>query len=182
MACDATKGRLATPCKSSVGGIKAFYFANYNPLIFKTFTTASGVIDKLLVPDPSTPIDLYKYDLRSTGHSLEDANAQDEAAGTSFYDSTFTAILKQIDGVTRTELQLNSFGRPHVIVEDYNGNFLLVGIEHGCTVSVNQVTGSAMGELSGYNLTITAQEREMSYFIDPTIIGDGTQTSITLGT
>jgi hypothetical protein len=67
-------------------------------------------------------------------------------------------------------------------VEDYNGNFLLVGIENGCTVSVNQVTGSAMGELSGYNLTITAQERELSYLVDPTIIGDDTQTTIVVGT
>jgi len=182
MACDATKGRLDTPCKTSVGGIKAFYFANYNPLIFKTFTTAAGVIDKLLVPDPSTPIALFKYELRSSGHSLEDANENSEETGTSFFTSTFTAILKQISGVSRTELQLVSFGRPHVIVEDYNGNFLFVGIENGCTVSVNQVTGSAPGELSGYNLTITATEREMSYFIDPTIIGDDTQTSITVGT
>jgi len=181
MACDITKGRLDTPCKTGVGGVKAFYFLNYDPSIYKQFTKADGLITALQ-ETPTTPLDIYKYELRSSGHNLEDANENSEETGTSFVTSTFTAILKQIGATTRDELQLASFGRPQVIVEDYNGNFLLVGIENGCTVSVNQVTGSAMGELSGYNLTITAQERELSYLVDPTIIGDDTQTSIIEGT
>jgi len=181
MACDITKGRLDTPCKTGVGGVKAFYFANFEPLIYKQFEKTDGFVTSLLT-SPTTPIDLYKYELRSSGHNLEDANENSEETGTSFVTSTFTAILKQIGATTRDELQLASFGRPQVIVEDYNGNFLLVGIENGCTVSVNQVTGSAMGELSGYNLTITAQERELSYLVDPTIIGDDTQTTIVVGT
>ena len=181
MACDITKGRLDTPCKTGVGGVKAFYFANFEPLIYKQFKRSDGLVTSLLT-GPDTPLELYKYELRSTGHNLEDANENSEETGTSFVTSTFTAILKQIGATTRDELQLASFGRPQVIVEDYNGNFLLVGIENGCTVSVNQVTGSAMGELSGYNLTITAQERELSYLVDPTIIGDDTQTTIVVGT
>jgi len=181
MACDITKGRLDTPCKTGVGGVKAFYFANFEPLIYKQFEKTDGLVTSLLT-SPTTPLELYKYELRSSGHNLEDANENSEETGTSFVTSTFTAILKQIGATTRDELQLASFGRPQVIVEDYNGNFLLVGIENGCTVSVNQVTGSAMGELSGYNLTITAQERELSYLVDPTIIGDDTQTTIVVGT
>ena len=183
MACDITKGRLDTPCKTGVGGVKAFYFANFEPLIYKEFEKTDGLITSLLTgPDTRTPIELYKYELRSSGHNLEDANENSEETGTSFVTSTFTAILKQIGATTRDELQLASFGRPHVFVEDYNGNFLLVGIENGCTVTVNQVTGSAMGELSGYNLTITAQERELSYLVDPTIIGDDIETTIVVGT
>jgi len=181
MACDITKGRLDTPCKTGVGGVKAFYFANFEPLIYKQFEKTDGLVTSLLT-SPTTPLELYKYELRSSGHNLEDANENSEETGTSFVTSTFTAILKQIGATTRDELQLASFGRPQVIVEDYNGNFLLVGIENGCTVSVNQVTGSAMGELSGYNLTITAQERELSYLVDPTIIGDDMQTTIVVGT
>ena len=182
MACDITKGRLDTTCKTGVGGVKAFYFANFEPLIYKQFEKTDGLVTSLLTGNSDTPIELYKYELRSSGHNLEDANENSEETGTSFVTSTFTAILKQIGATTRDELQLASFGRPQVIVEDYNGNFLLVGIENGCTVSVNQVTGSAMGELSGYNLTITAQEREMSYLVDPTIIGDETHTTIVVGT
>jgi len=178
MSCDLTLGRKE-PCKDSVGGIKALYFANFDASLFKDATETSGVIDGF--GTPTTPIDLFKYELRSSGHNLEDAGETSGENGTSFHTATITAILKKIDAASREELQIASFGRPHVFVEDYNGNFLLVGIENGCDVTVNQVTGSAMGELSGYNLTIVAQEREMSKLVDPTIIDDGTFTSVTEG-
>jgi len=180
MACDLTKGRLE-PCKDAVGGLKNIYFANFNAAIFNEFTETDGLITELL-SSPVAPIDLYKYELRSNGHSLEDANEVSGENGTSFVTTTVTAILKQIDASTRQELQLATYGRPHVIVEDYNGNFLLVGIENGCDVAVNQVSGSAMGELSGYNVTATATEKQLSRLVDPTIIGDDTQTSIVSGT
>lgn len=179
MACDLTKGRLE-PCKDAVGGLKALYFANFDAAIYDEFTETDGLITAFK-NTPTTPIDLFKYELRSSGHNLEDANEVSAENGTSFYNPSITAILKKIDAASRTELQLATYGRPHVIVEDYNGNFLLVGIENGCDVQVNQVTGSAMGELNGYNLTITGQEKEMSYLVDPTIIGDGTQTEIVVG-
>jgi len=179
MACDLSKGRKE-PCKDSVGGIKAFYFANFNASIFNEFTETDGVIDSLL-SSPTSPMDLYKYELRNGGHSLEDANEVSSENGTSFVTTTLTAVIKKLDAATREELQLATYGRPHVIVEDYNGNFLLMGIENGCDVQVNQVTGGAMGDLSGYNLTVTSQERQLSRFVDATIIGDDTQTSIVEG-
>ena len=128
MACDITKGRLDTPCKTGVGGVKAFYFANFEPLIYKQFEKTDGLVTSLLTsPDTPTPtpIELYKYELRSSGHNLEDANENSEETGTSFVTSTFTAILKQIGATTRDELQLASFGRPQVIVEDYMVTFYL---------------------------------------------------------
>lgn len=180
MACDLTLGRQE-PCKDSVGGLKAFYFINFNKDIFAEFVETGGLISTLL-ETPTTPLDLYKYELRSSGHNLEDANEVSGENGTVFSTQTVTAILKKLDAATRAELQIASYGRPHVIVEDYNGNFLLVGIENGCDVQVSQVTGGAMGDLSGYNLTITAQERQLAYPVDPTIIGDGTQTNVIDGT
>lgn len=179
MACDLTLGRKE-PCKDAVGGLKALYFANFEPKIYKEYTETGGLVTDLLNA-PSTPINLYKYELRSSGHNLEDENEQSPENGTSFYNPTITAILKQINAESRKELQTATFGRPHVIAEDYNGNFLLVGVENGCDVQVNQVTGSAMGELNGYNLTITGQEKEMALLVDPTIIGDDTQTAIVEG-
>ena len=46
------------------------------------------------------------------------------------------------------------------MVEDYNGNFFLVGREHGADVTGGTiVTGAAMGDLSGYTLTFSGMER-----------------------
>jgi hypothetical protein len=59
-----------------------------------------------------------------------------------------------------------AYGRPHVAVEDYNGNFMMVGLEHGADVSGGTVvTGAAMGDLSGYTLTLTGMETKPAVFM-----------------
>jgi len=176
MACDVSSGRKE-PCKNLVGGLKAIYFLNYNRDIFEEFSLTNNLITSLTI-NPSTPLFLFKYELRSSGHNLEDANEVTGENGTVFSNQTITAILKKISIQLRSELQIAAWGRPHVIVEDYNGNFLFVGIENGCNVQITQVTGSSFGELSGYNLTITALERKKAYFVDPAIINDDVQTTI----
>ena len=67
------------------------------------------------------------------------------------------------------EIKLLTFGRPHIVVEDYNGNFFLAGLEHGMEVTGGTiVTGAAMNELSGYTLTMTGMERKPANFLDST--------------
>ena len=68
------------------------------------------------------------------------------------------------------ELKLLANGMPHVIVEDNNGNKFLMGLEYGASVSGGTiVTGTAMGDLSGYTLTLTAQEKIPANFVDADI-------------
>ena len=60
-----------------------------------------------------------------------------------------------------------SFNRPHVIIKDNNGNYFLAGIEHGMDVSGGTiVTGGAMGDLSGYTLTLTGMEKAPANFME----------------
>ena len=41
-----------------------------------------------------------------------------------------------------------AYGRPHIAVEDRNGNFLLCGLEHGMEVTGGSIaTGTAFGDL-----------------------------------
>jgi len=70
-------------------------------------------------------------------------------------------------------LKLIAHARPHVIVEDYNGNFFILGLEHGAEVTGGSITtGAAMGDLSGYSLTIVAQETAPPYFVDSDAISE----------
>ena len=77
------------------------------------------------------------------------------------------------DKATQEELKLIAHARPHVAIEDYNGNFFLLGLEHGAEVTGGSITsGAAMGDLSGYSLTIVAQETAPPYFVTSTVITD----------
>ena len=64
MACLLTSGR-ALPCKNSVGGLKAVYFADYGTL--GDVTIVAGEITAIA----GTP-DFYKYDIKGSS-SLETA-------------------------------------------------------------------------------------------------------------
>jgi hypothetical protein len=65
---------------------------------------------------------------------------------------------------------LLSYSRPHVIVEDNNGNAFLAGLEYGMDVTGGTiVTGAAMNEMSGYTLTLTGMEKLPANFLGDSV-------------
>jgi hypothetical protein len=163
MACDISLGRIE-PCKDSVGGLDAVYFVNDGAITgFVMDTTDADVIASVEV----TP-DAYKYDLKGNSTFETTINSSTEN-GTSFFEQTLTLTLKKLDINSHKELKLLTWGKPKVIVKDNNGNFFLMGKEHGAEVTGGTVvTGGAMGDLSGYTLTLSAMERVPANFIDVT--------------
>jgi len=156
MACSLTTGRKV-PCKSAVGGIKAIFFADYGTL--GNPTIVSGEITGFA----GTP-DWFQFEVKGAS-SLETAINSSRENGTTFYESTLTMALTFQEKATQEELKLIAHARPHVAVQDYNGNYFVVGLEHGAEVTGGTIsTGAAMGDLSGYNLTIVAQETAPPYF------------------
>lgn len=165
MACTLTTGRKV-PCKSAVGGLKAVYFADHGTL--GTATIASGEITAL----SGASIEWFQYDLKGNS-SLETTITSSRENGTTFYDTTLSLTLTYLDKATQEELKLLTTARPHVAVEDYNGNFFLVGLDHGAEVNGGTiVSGAAMGDLSGFTLTLNAQETEPPHFVTSTVITD----------
>ena len=74
--------------------------------------------------------------------------------------------MKKLSIQDHKELKMLAYGRPQVIVEDYNGNLFFAGLEHGVDVTGGTiVTGAAMSDLSGYTLTLTGMEREPANFL-----------------
>jgi hypothetical protein len=84
------------------------------------------------------------------------------------------------DKATQEELKMIAHARPHIAIEDYNGNFFLIGKDHGAEVTGGSITsGAAMGDASGYNLTILAQETAPPFFVTGSVItGDASAVQI----
>ena len=158
MACDLTKGR-ALPCRESVGGIKAVYFVDFGDLGAVTVSATDEVTDM------GGAFSAYKYELKGASSVEQTINASREN-GTVFFDQAVSLTLPQLSKEDNNELKLMAYGRPHIVVEDYNGNAYLVGREHGADVTGGTiVSGGAMGDLSGYTLTFNAMERTPANFI-----------------
>jgi hypothetical protein len=172
MACDLTTGR-AVPCKDVVGGIKAVYFVNYGDLGAITYdVTNTDAIDSF----GGTP-DAYEYDVKGNS-SFEQTVTSSRENGTTFFEQTLNLTFTKLDKATHKELKLMAYGRPHVFVEDYNSNIFVMGLLHGAEVTGGTiVTGAAMGDLSGYTLTLTAQEQVPANFLDATLASAGVTVS-----
>jgi len=168
MACDIAVGRLE-PCKDSVGGINAVYFVNYGDLGAITYdSTDTDVIDSVA----GTP-SAYKFDVRGNSTYTENIQSSREN-GTTMFEQVLELSLKKLTKEDHKTIKLLSFGRPHVIIEDNNGNLLLAGLEHGADVTGGTVvTGGAMGDMSGYTLSFTGMERVPANFIDGTLADAG---------
>tara|TARA_R110000803_G_scaffold170023_2_gene233099 strand:+ start:1957 stop:2487 length:531 start_codon:yes stop_codon:yes gene_type:complete len=167
MACDITVGRTE-PCKDSVGGLKNMYIVNYSGTLLSGATLdANDQITGL-----ASVVVAYKFELKGA-NTFDEANENSRDNGTSFWTGTGTIVLKKQDLTTQKEFKLLSYGRPQILIEDYNGNFRLAGAENGCEVSVNTASGAVMGDLNGYTLTFTSTESAMASYVSSAIVGAG---------
>ena len=168
MACDLTRGRKE-PCKDVVGGLRAVYFVDFGDL--GTVTQTDDEITDM-TGDSSNNLTAYKYELKGNS-SFEQTITSSRENGTTFFEQTLNLTLKKLSKEDNKELKLLAYGRPHVAVEDYNGNVFMMGLEHGAEVTGGTVsTGAAMGDLSGYTLTLAAQELKPANFIDSPTAAD----------
>jgi len=161
MACDLTGGRLK-PCKDAVGGIRKIHFADFGKL-----GTVTVVDDEITNMDgDSGALTYHTYDVK--GNSSLETNIQTSLEnGTTFFEQVVNVTLHKLTKEDNKELKLMSYGRPHVFIETFDGKVLLVGREHGAEVTGGTaVTGTAMGDLQGYTLTLTANETTMPNFLD----------------
>jgi hypothetical protein len=160
MSCDISLGRLE-PCKTSNGGLKAVYFVNWGDATGVTYDATETDAISAVAGTPTA----YKYDLRGNSSFEQTINSSREN-GTTFFEQTLRLTLKKLTIKDHKQIKLLSYGRPQVIVQDNNDNYFWCGLEHGMDVTGGTiVTGAAMGDLSGYTLTLTGQENVPANFI-----------------
>ena len=155
MACDISAGRTL-PCKDSVGGLKSVYFINYDSAVSISVEADDTVISAI---SWAATADVYEYELKGNSSLTQNIQSSREN-GTTAFEQVLELTLPKLSAADNQAIKLLAFGRPRIVVEDYNGNLFLVGREHGADVTGGTiVTGASMGDLSGYTLTFTAMER-----------------------
>ena len=158
MSCDITSGRLIN-CRDIQGGIQAVYFCNFGDLGAITLTNDE-------VTDMAGSFSAYKFDVRSTGNSLEQAITASNESGTAFFEQTLSLSLPKLSKEDMVSFKLITFGRPHCVIVDNNNNALLAGRQFGLTVSGGSITTSdSFGGMSGTTLTLTGSEKLPANFI-----------------
>ena len=169
MACTIGSGRTE-PCKDVVGGLKNVYILNFETTNYSPLDSSvdSGLTIKRLAgigTGTSTKAQAYRFQVKGNSSYTENLQASREN-GTLAFEQVLELQLKKLTKESHKEIKALSFGRPHIIVEDYNGNLFLTGREHGMEVTGGTIaTGTAMTDMSGYTLTFTGMERKPAQFL-----------------
>jgi hypothetical protein len=161
------------PCKDSVGGLDKVYFVNYGTMGDVTYDGTDDDMIEAVAGVAAADVNAYEYDIKGTSSFTQNIQSSREN-GTTAFEQVLELTLHKLSVADHKELKLLSWGRPHVIIKDNNGNYFLAGLEHGMDVSGGTVvTGGAMGDLSGYTLTLTGMEKAPANFMesDPTTVG-----------
>ena len=169
-----TLGRLE-PTKSSNGGLRNVYFITSGLIAPSAFTYGTTTnTDAIASVTGAASVTAVKYELLGA-NSFEQTMTSSRENGTTFFEQKLALKLKKLNAATHKELKLISYSRCQVVVEDNNGNLMLAGLTNGMDVTGGTiVSGTALGDHSGYTLELMGMEPVGANFITgaiTTVIG-----------
>ena len=153
MACNLSSG-IQLQCRDNVGGVQTIWITDFTNI--DSITKNSG--------DTITSISgsgtFYEFQLiRTSSQYTETVNASLEN-GTVFYTQELVTYFAKLDQTKRNILKtLAQSPRLAVVIVDNNGDSFYLGETYGMFVSAGtSVTGKALGDANGYNITFQALE------------------------
>lgn len=164
MACNLTAG-IQLACRDNVGGLKSMWITDYANVLSLTLdgdekiTTISGTGT------------FYEFQLiRTSSQHTETVNASLEN-GTVFYNGETVTYFSKLDQDKRNILKtLAQSQRLIIVIEDNNGSYFYLGQTYGCFISAGtSVTGKALGDQNGYNMTFQYLEPNPMNQLDGTL-------------
>lgn len=162
MACNLTQG-FTLDCKDAVGGIKSIHLIDWAST---GFTVSGGEVTATTVVSG----DVYTYELPKGVGSMTTTTNVSQENGTVFNQSDIVARLRKLSTTKRNELKLLAQNRVFCIVKDNNDNYWLAGYEYGCDITaMTSESGTAMGDVQGYNFTLSAIEAESPYLVQAAV-------------
>lgn len=148
MSCNLTSGILLG-CRDNVGGVKTMWITDYCNITGITQSSADTITN---IAGTGT---FYCFELiRTSSQHTETVNASLEA-GTVFYQGELVTYFAKLEQDKRNILKtLAQSQRLAIVIEDNNGSYFLLGQTYGSFISAgSSVTGKALGDANGYNMT-----------------------------
>lgn len=165
MSCALTTG-FTLDCRNSNGGIEAVYFTEIENKA--TLSATSSVVDTFTL---DTGKQFFKYDLRKKTSIFEQNIQVNNENGTVFYEQTLSVKLDKMETTKRNEILLLAQNNLMVIIKDNNGKYWLMGETRGALLNGGKgSTGTAYGDMSGFELTFMGEEAELSKEVDSSLI------------
>ena len=158
MACSLTINGRAFPCKDKIGGIKRVWIKAFESTDWGTITT--GVVAA------GAAIEVFGFELTKNSGSFQQAVNASMENGTVFYSQVVEMTMPNLDAAGNIDVADLLKGRLTIIVQDVNDNYFAMGSTAGSEASGGSIgTGTAKGDLNGYQLQFTAEEAIPAPFV-----------------
>jgi len=184
MSCKLTRGN-PIQCKDQIGGLKMIYILD---TYCSNIESEAEIADLIMTDADFATWDIYGntttdkvamfvYALRPNVSSMTVNFNGDPATGTTFFTQTCSITLQQlapkISGSAEynfaNQIKLAMYNRSQVFVRDMQDNIWMLGMVNGVDVTGGtMVTGAAKGDLTGYTIEFTAEEKLPPILVNPT--------------
>lgn len=148
MSCNLTAG-IPLGCRDNVGGLMTMWITDFSNIASVTSNTGDTITQ---ISGSGT---FYEFQLiRTSSQHTETVNASLEN-GTVFYQGETVTYFAKLEQAKRNILKtLAQSQKLAIVIEDNNGDYFYLGQTYGCFISAGtSVTGKALGDQNGYNLT-----------------------------
>jgi hypothetical protein len=174
MACVLTTG-FDYECNNGAGGIKqgSLLWGNWDDIAGGATITAGEITALTQAAGTS----LKRIKIRKEIVSIDGTSTTDPLTGSNVFESVVVAALYKLSKTKNTELKLAQGTPLFVIVQDNNDIYHAFGYENGAEMlTVQSMSGKAMSEMNGYNVSITSKEQNrytVASALMATILVDG---------
>ncbi len=154
MSCNVSAG-IALGCRDVVGGVQTIWITDQDNIASITKNTGDTITQI------SGTGSYYEFQLiRTSSQYTETVNASLEN-GTVFYTQELVTFFSKLEQSKRNILKtLAQSPKLSIVMEDNTGKYFLLGEVYGSFVSAgSSVTGKALGDAAGYNITFQALEQ-----------------------
>ena len=157
-----TLAGLNVGCKDSLGGIKEVYIADYGNVTTALDENSSKITSITMASN--TKFKTFKF-RKNTG-ALTSTLQTSETAG-NYFQNELTLQFMKMETHKRLQIMALLMNECVVIVKDVNGKYWFLGYDNPVEASAGTAqTGTAAGDLNGYDVTLTDQSVALPYEVD----------------
>lgn len=154
MACNSiTLANIGKECRNATGGLKDIWIIEHDDVTNVTVDATTEKITAIALASSKTfkhwQFNAETGSMTSTGN----INAQN---GTYYVQTDLALQFQKMESVKRLQITAATAGETSVIVRDQNGVLFYLGYDNPVMASaVSGASGTAMGDLNGYTITLT---------------------------
>lgn len=168
MSCIIDSGRTGFSCNMNAGGLKNIYIL----ASFDRDLKANSTIGASTISATTSLNNVYKFELEADENIFTEENEVSRSAGTSVFTQSGTLQFAKQGYQSQSLFEKLSKMRVQAILEDQNGGLRLIGLENGVDFQVGTTSGGALGDLAGYNVTLTGKELSLAPYVSPTLLSE----------